>query len=175
MKLSQQFDSKEPAPVIWRFGLSLFLVMGSGLLQAQVDTEGALARCREIEDTATRAACYDALVDAENNQDQISPETRSILLENQRLREEMARRRKADTEKNQAETTELVDRIAALEKSPEGWIITLDNGQIWRQSINKRYNLHDGQQVRIYPTYWGSDYRLSAEGNGAFIQVRRIR
>ena len=175
MKLSQQFDPKEPAPRLWRLGLSLFLVMGTGLLQAQEATDSAMARCREIPETAARAACYDAIMDTQKNQGQISPETQSILQENQRLREEMARRRKAGADDNRAGPTELVDRIAALETGPNGWIITLKNGQIWRQSINKRYHLQNGQQVRIYPTIWGESYRLSAEGNGAFIQVKRIR
>ena len=69
----------------------------------------------------------------------------------------------------------LFDRIAALKKSPDGWIITLESGQVWKQMVNKRYNLRTGQVVKLSPTIWGNAYRLSEEKLGGFIQVKRIQ
>ena len=69
----------------------------------------------------------------------------------------------------------LFDRIAALQKSQSGWVVTLDSGQVWRQMYTKRYNLREGQQVKIEPTIWGNAYRLSVSKLGGFIQVERIK
>lgn len=70
---------------------------------------------------------------------------------------------------------ELYDRIAALQKSQNGWVVTLDSGQVWRQMYTKRYNLHEGQEVKIAPTIWGDAYRLTVSKLGGFIQVERIK
>ena len=131
-------------------------------------SDQALGRCRAIQDTAARAACYDSLVDTQPQ----SSEAQRLMIENQRLRQEMARQRNAEKDE---ETSELVDMIAALEKRPDGWIVTLKNGQIWRQHINRRYELKVGQQVRIYPTLFGGGYKLTAQGRGGFIYVKRAR
>lgn len=58
---------------------------------------------------------------------------------------------------------------------PSAYIITLDNGQVWEQTEPKRYPLRPGLEVRIYPTRWGSRYRLTGLDSGGHIQVRRIR
>ena len=73
------------------------------------------------------------------------------------------------------EGSELIDRVAALEQlGPSLWIITLEGGQQWKQMISKRYNLTVGDEIRIYPTRWGSSYRLASERIGGYIQVERI-
>jgi hypothetical protein len=71
---------------------------------------------------------------------------------------------------------ELHDTIAALKAAPQGgaWIITLSNGQVWRQTEPEPYNLKQGYAVRIYPSRWGTSYRLSTEQIHGFIQVERI-
>jgi pyruvate/2-oxoglutarate dehydrogenase complex dihydrolipoamide acyltransferase (E2) component len=53
--------------------------------------------------------------------------------------------------------------------------ITLENGQVWRQTQNKPYNLRVGDEVRIYPTRWGDAYRLTAPRVAGYIQVSRLR
>ena len=70
---------------------------------------------------------------------------------------------------------ELIGRVTSLDKGPNGWIITLEQGQVWRQMISKRFQLREGQQVRIYPTIWGKSYRLTLVDGGGFIQVERVR
>jgi len=69
----------------------------------------------------------------------------------------------------------LSDRIAALQKGQNGWVVTLDSGQVWRQMYSKSYNLREGQQVKIAPTIWGGAYRLSVSTLGGFIQVERMK
>lgn len=69
----------------------------------------------------------------------------------------------------------LYDRIAALQKIPDGWIITLESGQIWRQTVSRRYALRKGLEVKITPSTWGSSYRLAVSKLGSFIRVERIK
>ncbi|TAJ94506.1 MAG: hypothetical protein EPO31_10180 [Gammaproteobacteria bacterium] len=149
---------------------STFLLVAAAITWTEAVAQGsdqALNRCRAIQVIAARAACYDSLVD---NQPQAADAQR-LMIENQRLRQEMARQRNSEAE----ETTELVDTIAALEKRPDGWIVTLQNGQIWQQHVTRRYELTVGQRVRIYPTIFGGGYKLTAEDRGGFIYVKRAR
>ena len=71
---------------------------------------------------------------------------------------------------------ELHATVAALHAAPQGgaWIITLSNGQVWRQTVPEPFNLKQGYAVRIYPSRWGTSYRLSTEQIHGFIQVERI-
>lgn len=110
---------------------------------------------------------------------------------NRKMREELARIRQEGSSgmsdgdsfgrSQQRVTTDrdgdriMYDRIAGLQKSPEGWIVTLSSGQVWRQMYSKRYNLREGQQVKIAPTIWGNAYRLSVKELGSFIQVERVK
>ena len=77
--------------------------------------------------------------------------------------------------KNDDDEEQLFDRIAALQKTPDGWIITLESGQVWRQMVGKRYNLREGQEVKISPAIWGDSFHLSVSKLGGFIQVRRVK
>jgi hypothetical protein len=61
------------------------------------------------------------------------------------------------------------------ERLPNAYVITLDNGQIWEQVEPKRFPLRPGLEVRIYPTKWGSRYRLHGLGTGGHIQVQRVK
>jgi hypothetical protein len=68
-----------------------------------------------------------------------------------------------------------VSRVKELrEVYPNAWQLTLENGQVWRQTVSKRYELRPGAQVRIYSTHWGSAMRLSTEDLNGYIQVERV-
>ncbi len=76
----------------------------------------------------------------------------------------------------EAAENEIHATITALrERGPNSWLITLDNGQMWDQVRPQWYPLRPGQQVRLYPTNWGSSYRLSALERGGYIQVTQVR
>jgi hypothetical protein len=71
---------------------------------------------------------------------------------------------------------EIVAVVTELRETvPNTWTITLDNGQVWRQSPPKWYPLRTGAQVRLYPTTWGTSYRLTVAETKGFIQVERVR
>ena len=74
------------------------------------------------------------------------------------------------------EESELHDEITALEQSgPNRWLVTLSSGQVWRQMEGKPYRLRVGDEVRIYQTFWGNAYRLTAPRLASFIQVERVK
>jgi hypothetical protein len=71
---------------------------------------------------------------------------------------------------------ELLGTIAAVRQfAPNQVSVTLTNGQVWRQKVSERYPIRVGQNVRIYATRWGSDFRLTVPGIGRFIQVERVK
>ena len=75
-----------------------------------------------------------------------------------------------------AASNDIVSRIKELrEILPDSWQLTLENGQVWRQTFSKHYELRPGYHVRIYGTKWGSASRLSAEEVKGYIQVERVR
>jgi hypothetical protein len=80
----------------------------------------------------------------------------------------------ARVEANAEGSEELVDRVVEAKRvEPTRWLLTLESGQVWRQSVGKSYLIRPGDTVRISPTSWGSDYRLSVEGRRGYIQVTR--
>lgn len=82
------------------------------------------------------------------------------------------RREEREEEKRQ----ELRSTITALEETvPNSYLITLENGQVWRQMRPERYRIQVGHDVRIYPSPFGSSFRLSADELRGFIQVERVK
>lgn len=83
-----------------------------------------------------------------------------------------ARRAARDT----APAEQIVSRVKEFrEFMPSSYMITLENGQVWRQTYPQEYPLRPGLQVRIYGTRWGSASRLSADELKGYIQVVRVR
>jgi hypothetical protein len=144
-----------------------------------------VAECIKLEASEARLACYEARVAAVFGEraakaaarqpaapasDAPAPHAVTSQVDRQARREEKAHAQEA------AAADDIMSRVKELrEVVPNTWIITLDNGQVWRQSQSKQYPLREGQQVRIYGTRWGNASRLSAEGINSFIQVERVR
>jgi hypothetical protein len=77
-----------------------------------------------------------------------------------------------------AEPRDIFGTVAALRETvPKRYMITLEDGQVWRQTYPERYPLRVGQRVTLRPTRWGDSWRLSAEGleGYGYIQVERVR
>ena len=58
---------------------------------------------------------------------------------------------------------------------PNSYVITLDNGQVWRQTYAEWYGLRPGQTVRIRPSRWGGTFWLTVDELNGYIQVKRVR
>jgi hypothetical protein len=68
-----------------------------------------------------------------------------------------------------AKVTELRETV------PNAYLITLDNGQVWRQTQPETYlSLRVGNDVRIYFSRWRT-YRLESPQMRGFLQVERVR
>jgi hypothetical protein len=76
----------------------------------------------------------------------------------------------------EAKPLEIVATVTELHETvPNAWLITLDNGQVWRQNPPQRFALKTGQRVTLRTSKWGVSYRLSADALNGFIQVERVR
>ncbi|MFZ8929461.1 MAG: hypothetical protein EBS81_07135 [Gammaproteobacteria bacterium] len=72
-------------------------------------------------------------------------------------------------------TEELRDVVAELDTYRNMLVITLESGQVWRQTHSRRFNLRVGDAVSISPSRWGESFRLEAERLNGFIQVGRMQ
>ena len=71
---------------------------------------------------------------------------------------------------------DIVGKVTALSKTvPNAWLITLDNGQVWRQTYPEVYPLKPGQRVTLRPSGWGVTFRLTGDGMHGYIQVEKVR
>lgn len=83
-------------------------------------------------------------------------------------------RRASRAERAAAE--EIVSRVQTLRETvPNAYVITLENGQVWRQTQPKWYPLRPGQEVRIFGTRWGGASRLTADEINSYIQVELVQ
>ena len=74
------------------------------------------------------------------------------------------------------QTSTIVAMVAALKQTvPNAYLITLDNGQVWRQNYPQWYPLQPGQRVTLSGTRWGGSYHLRSDELQGFIQVERVR
>lgn len=133
------------------------------------------------------AADSEAAFEPESSRSSRRAERREARLAEQRQLELERRQRAADEaliaaaeaqaalEDSDYTAGEIVAEVTELrEMEPDAYMITLDNGQIWRQSQAKRYPLFVGATVELRPSPWGPSYRLTDPNVGNFIQVRRI-
>lgn len=154
--------------------------LGQERREVTVDVE----RCLELESAEAQQACFGAQVNqvlqersaseaelstgnAETVRDRESGDQGSSAAE-----QPVARAAEATDSKDVEYTGTIVEMREYL---PSAYIIRLDNGQIWEQTEPKRYPLRPGLEVRIYPTRWGSRYRLAGVDSGGHIQVRRVQ
>ena len=177
-------------------GLSFFVVTilglpcipGSALGQEQGGTVTVdVARCLELDAPEARLACFGAQVDEVlEERSPAVPEATSEAVETVEADPATAQRQEAagraaaapvaePARDSEPESGEFFGTIVDIrERLPNAYVIRLDNGQIWEQTEPKRYPLRPGLEVRIYPTRWGSRYRLTGIDTGGNIQVRRV-
>lgn len=169
------------------------LVLGAAPVSAQVASTD-IRQCFDIADDAARIRCYDNVARALNGQAPLPPLYQAPTLYPETQAPAAAGTQpvasSADTGDDQVvtfglprarvdglgEDAVLYDRIAELDKSGFGdYVVTLESGQVWKQTSAQEYHLREGQEVSIRSTSWGSDYRLHADGVPGHIQVTRVQ
>jgi hypothetical protein len=151
--------------------------------------------CLELDSPAARGACFAAQVDqaledgstveaaaesrkgeAGGNRGAASPGARGATAAQSapaRSTAAPASRSSGIFDTTPDQDTEYFGTIVDLRETvPNNYIITLDTGQVWEQAEPRRYPLSTGLEVRIYPTRWGQQYRLTSEEHGGQIKVK---
>jgi hypothetical protein len=135
-----------------------------------------------LESPEERFACYEAQVDAARAEQRAAPITAQpprATVEPQSRSEpsEPGGRTTTSTARGVESSQEFVGTVTALRETvPNSFVITLDSGQVWRQTHPKSYRLRPGQKVRIYQSKnWGKPFRLEAADLNGFIQVERVQ
>jgi hypothetical protein len=86
-----------------------------------------------------------------------------------------SRGRRGQDEAEAADPPDIFAKVTELRETvPNSYLITLDNGQVWRQTAPEAYPLREGSDVRIYYSKWRT-FRLTSPVLKGFIQVERVR
>lgn len=74
-----------------------------------------------------------------------------------------------------ADAESYTDTVKSLKKlgQQERYSITLESGQMWRQTVSKSFFLREGDKVRLEGVAGGT-YRLYIDGKNGFIRVKRF-
>lgn len=156
---------------------AVFLIIIANTAVAQELTE-SLTRCRAIDEDAVRLGCYDAIpvgrqVDTPPSVAPVPATTVDGAGVTNRDPVVVTAEQKVEGDSQKAfsgrpDDTALNGTIVAIEYVPSGGrVVTLDNGQRWREtSPSPSLKLYVGQTVRIKPGVFGS-FRLFGDGNRA--------
>lgn len=163
--------------------LSLLLLSILPLPTLAADT--ALTECRQIVDLEKRVTCYDEVVDARYGSEP-SEHTDGIEApapaEDREVPDARSLFGTGDAEARQiVETTLEIEQIEQIEatvsdvrkSAGDKMIVTLDNGQTWRQLDSKTLLLKDGDIVIIRKASFGS-FLLEKKSGSRSIRMKRI-
>ena len=164
------------------------------LCSTSVFASTAIEDCRPVENDLHRLMCYDAAVDALHKKhavtqpvaqvktaQQIKPKAPQVHVAPVSPEQKVVANSAANTEfglehKNiakEGDSQELVSIISAVKKAPRGeLILTLDNGQVWRQLGTDSFRVQSGQTVIISRGMLNS-FLLKIEGKNKSIRVKR--
>ena len=164
------------------------------LFSTSAAASNAIKDCRTIENDLHRLMCYDAAVDALHNKQAIAPPVAQIKSTEQikpkapqvnvtpvTPEKKVVTNNVANTEfglehksiAKEGDSQELVSVLSAVKKAPRGeLILTLDNGQVWRQLGTDSFRVKTGQTVVISRGMLNS-FLLKIEGKNKSIRVKR--
>jgi hypothetical protein len=143
-----------------------------------------VGQCTKLESPEERFACYEARVETELRErdsaaragDSRSPGSAESPAQATEPPAQAADASNQSAAARAEEPVEIVGVIASLRETvPNSYIITLEDGQVWRQTYPERYPLRAGQRVTLSPTRWGESYRLEGDGLNGYIQVAKVR
>ncbi|NKF51263.1 hypothetical protein G3R49_11925 [Shewanella sp. WXL01] len=155
---------------------------------ANTSLEQQLIQCGGVQDKLDRLICYDKLAASvgtmsiqpvANSTEQAPPvvvantasvSTASVSESITSQQQEFGLKKKVEEEVEKISAT-----IVNVKKDPyDAFIITLDNGQVWKQSESRRYKLKPGQVVSIETGMFGS-FNLGVEDRNSTTRVKRVK
>jgi hypothetical protein len=133
-----------------------------------------VSECVKLTTPEERLACFESQVDAARGSPRApaaTPPATTTAPADSGSRDA----RRDDARGEEARPPDVRAAVASLRETvPNAYLITLDNGEVWRQTVPKTYPLRQGDPIRIYYSRWGT-YRLTNEQLKSFIQVERVR
>ncbi len=129
--------------------------------------EEAFTQCRPIEAIEERVACYDKLVDSLSESDAV-PDAQSLFGRNDADAKRIVETSLAIEQIDQVEAAVTEVRRSANRKL----VVTLDNGQIWRQLDNQPMHLKSGESVIVRKASLNS-FLLEKKSGSRSIRVKR--
>ena len=152
---------------------------GAGAVPATGATAAAIAGASAAAVTGTSTAAgasTGALIPSSTNVGEpVSPGTAPAVYSQKSASEPRSAENGGRAERSPArEPVEIVATVTELRQTvPNAYLITLDNGQVWRQAHPMPYPLRTGLVVRVRETSFG--YRLTAPELHGQINVERVR
>lgn len=155
---------------------------------ASASAEETLLGCRAIDDAGARLACYDRVVDrvsakvapvAPPTEPRASSPASGAADERPRRERTFGRSPQATAreleESYGIETAdELTAQVTAVRRGPDRlYVITLENGQVWRQAEAASFVIRAGDSAEIEAGALGA-YYLRRNGKGRAIRVKRV-
>lgn len=155
----------------------------AAMAEAAPDLQTAITQCAAKTDAKDRLACYDAIAQRLAGQAASTPTAAAsapAVAPRQTEAQFGSETLKKDTREalGQPEPLdEIHGAIAKLAFSPTGRaIVTLDNGQVWRQieGDSERFKGKQGEKATVGRAILGS-YNLTVAGRHQLIKVQRVR
>jgi hypothetical protein len=135
------------------------------LAAAQVSVD--VSKCVELTKPEERLACFEAQVEAARDAPPPQPAPAAAAAGSASSGR--------DTGNTSDDPEDIIAKVTELRETvPQSYLITLDNGQVWRQTVPEYYPLRLGSDVRIYFSRWRA-YRLTSPVLRGHIQVERVR
>lgn len=140
-----------------------------------------LAACANTVSLIARAGCYDKLAKAilaDAPSSSSAPANRIAATTTPDPasfgRSDAEKRKQLQSSLGVREAAEISAGIAGVRRTPHGkLLVTLDNGQVWRQLDSAKLPLGEGESVRIERAGLGS-YLLQKQAGSRTIRVRRV-
>ncbi len=149
------------------------------LAVAQVSVD--VSDCVELSQPEERLACFEAQVEAARSAPPAQPAPEapsgagSAAAAGGAAAAGSASSGRDQGSERDAPPADIVAKVAELRETvPNSYLITLDNGQVWRQTVPEVYPLRLGSDVRVYYSRWRA-YRLTSPVLRGYIQVERVR
>jgi hypothetical protein len=143
---------------------------------AQIDSVVVeVGECVDLPTPEQRLACFEAQVEAARSAPPAAAAAAAPAAASSTAPEDFGLREPEPKEVREAPPEIHAKVVELRETVPNAFLITLDNGQVWRQTQPKYdYVLRPGSDVRIFASRWRS-FRLDSPQQRGYIQVERVR